>query len=250
VGDRVELIGRIVEVKENRTRHGKPYVFINFGPWRGQIVKITLWSEGLAVLAKKPDQTWVGQWISAIGLMEPAYHSKRYQYSHLAITITQNNQMTIISKDEAQFRFTGSQAAPQTSTSKNNGEILERISTQQASDVAQATRTSQSPRGQLSQPPTQSAQSANQHVLDRIRQVSAQQPAASSAPQRSTSVSPPAPTPQGSSNRPQSKQPLQTSSQQAKPVSQPARTSQGAPSSQPSKPAKSLLKRVWDFFVG
>ena len=48
VGDRVELIGKIVEVKQDQTRYGKPYIFINFGPWRGEIVKITIWSEGLA----------------------------------------------------------------------------------------------------------------------------------------------------------------------------------------------------------
>ena len=36
VGDKVEVIGRIVDVKENRARNGRPYIFINFGDWRGQ----------------------------------------------------------------------------------------------------------------------------------------------------------------------------------------------------------------------
>src|SRR5262249_40379677 len=30
VGDRVELVGQVVEVKPNKTKYGKPYVFINF----------------------------------------------------------------------------------------------------------------------------------------------------------------------------------------------------------------------------
>lgn len=105
VGDRVELIGQIVEVKESRTRHGKPYVFINFGPWQGQIVKISVWSEGLAALHPKPSQSWVGKHISVVGLMEPPYASKRYRYSHLAISITQNQQISFISAEEAAFRL-------------------------------------------------------------------------------------------------------------------------------------------------
>ena len=54
VGDRVELIGQIVEIKQGRTRYGKPYVFINFGSWKGDIVKVSIWSEGLAALSKEP----------------------------------------------------------------------------------------------------------------------------------------------------------------------------------------------------
>src|SRR4051794_27591500 len=50
VGDRVELIGRIVEIKPGSRKRGKgaakPYVFINFGSARGNIVRISIWSEG------------------------------------------------------------------------------------------------------------------------------------------------------------------------------------------------------------
>jgi hypothetical protein len=77
-----------VEVKQGKTRYGKPYVFINFGPWKGEIVKISIWSEGLAALAHHPDQSWVGRWTSIVGLMEPPYRSQRYKYSHLSISIT------------------------------------------------------------------------------------------------------------------------------------------------------------------
>src|SRR6202795_1519326 len=105
VGDRVELIGQIVEVKEARTRHRLPYVFINFGPWQGNIVKISVWSEGLAALHSKPNQSWVGKYVSVVGLMEPPYVSRRYRYSHLAISITQNQQFALISAEEAAFRL-------------------------------------------------------------------------------------------------------------------------------------------------
>lgn len=105
VGDRVELVGRVHEVKPGRTRGGKPYLFVNFGPWQGEAVKLNLWSEGLAVVAKRPDQTWVGQWISVVGLMEPPYRSKRYRYSHVGISITQAHQIKFLSEEEARYRL-------------------------------------------------------------------------------------------------------------------------------------------------
>jgi hypothetical protein len=111
VGDRIELIGCIAEVKEGTTKYGKPYVFMNFGPWKGRIVKISIWSEGLALLSHSPDRSWVGKWISVIGLMEPPYCSKKHRYSHLAISITQASQLHVISETEAKFRLAGQREA-------------------------------------------------------------------------------------------------------------------------------------------
>ena len=105
VGDKVELIGKIFEVKDGVTRKRKPYVFINFSHWRGNAVKINIWSEGLLGISSKPDQSWVGKWISVIGLMEPPYVSKQYSYSHLSISFSQGNQLHFISEQEARFRL-------------------------------------------------------------------------------------------------------------------------------------------------
>lgn len=128
VGDKVELIGKIVEVKLNTTRHGKPYVFINFGPWQGHIVKVSIWSEGLAAISSPPSESWVGKWISVVGLMEPPYISRRYKYSHLSISITQGNQFHIILDKEAKFRLAGSSTRSNTPTSLgSNKDILDQI---------------------------------------------------------------------------------------------------------------------------
>jgi hypothetical protein len=128
VGDRVELIGKILEVNLNKTKHGKPYVFINFGPWKGQIVKISIWSEGLSVLTKRPDQSWVGSWVSVVGLMEPPYVSKKYKYSHLSISITQANQLHVISASEAKFRLAGSSTRSSgTKPAGTNKEVIDGI---------------------------------------------------------------------------------------------------------------------------
>lgn len=156
VGDKVEVIGRIVELKEGKARNGKSYIFINFGSWQGKIFKISIWSEGLAAISKKPDASWVGKWVSVVGLMEPPYGSKKYKYSHLSINLTANGQMTVISETEAKYRLTQSstKSAP---LRTSNREALGLIKGQT-----------------LTSPPNQVSvglSSPNQNVLDSIRKM-------------------------------------------------------------------------------
>lgn len=122
VGDRIELIGKIIDVKSNTARNGKPYVFINFGHWKGNIIKLSIWSEGLDVLTNKPNQAWIGQWVSVSGLMDPAYVNPKFNYSHLSIGITKNNQIQFITEVEAKFRLAGS--TTRTTNNTSNRELL------------------------------------------------------------------------------------------------------------------------------
>lgn len=55
----------------------------------------------------KPDSSWVGKWMSVVGLMEPPYVSRKYRYSHLTITMGAAGQMTVITEKEAQWRLAG-----------------------------------------------------------------------------------------------------------------------------------------------
>jgi len=107
VGDRVELIGRIVGVKPGSRKRGKGpakrYVFINFGSWRGNIVKISIWSEGLAKLKEQPSNAWIGRWVSVTGLMDVPYETKRYK--HLSITVQEDGQIQQIDEAQAGFRL-------------------------------------------------------------------------------------------------------------------------------------------------
>lgn len=110
VGQRVELIGKITDVKygeTQKTRTPKPYVFINFGHWRGKILKIAIWSEGLANLAADdhPTSQWIGRWISVTGLVDPPYSSTQYGYTHLSVTVTESSQMRLIVEKEARWRL-------------------------------------------------------------------------------------------------------------------------------------------------
>ena len=107
VGDRVELIGRVVEVVPGSRKRGKGkakrYVFINFGSWRGNIVKISIWSDGLAKLKEPPSNAWVGRWVSVTGLMDVPYETKRYK--HLSITVQEDGQIQQLDEAEAGFRL-------------------------------------------------------------------------------------------------------------------------------------------------
>ena len=158
VGDKVEVIGRIVDVKEDRARKGKPFVFINFGDWRGQLFKVAIWSDALTAIYKKPDASWIGKWISVVGLMEPPYTSRRYKYSHVSINVTANGQMTVISETEAKWRLASASSKGPTPPGTNR-DVLVSITGRPTS-------------GPASQAPA-TASSANQDVLDRIRKIQA-----------------------------------------------------------------------------
>jgi hypothetical protein len=113
VGDRVELIGRIVEIKPGSRKQGKGpnkrYVFINFGSWSGNIVKISIWSDGLARLKDKPSAAWVGRWVSVTGLMD-VHETKRYR--HLSITVQEDGQIQWLDEAQAGFRLASIVMAP------------------------------------------------------------------------------------------------------------------------------------------
>jgi hypothetical protein len=107
VGDRVELIGRIVEVEPGSRKRGKGrpkrYVFLNFGSGRGNIVKISIWSEGLAKLKEQPSKAWIGRWVSVTGLMDVPYEGKRYK--HVSITVHEDGQIQPLDEAQAGFRL-------------------------------------------------------------------------------------------------------------------------------------------------
>ena len=107
VGEKVEIVGRITRLHRSRTRWGDEYLFLNFGHWEENIVKINLWNEGLRVLRNPPNESWEGRYVSAIGLMEPPWSSPQHRYQHLAITVTQGGQLHQISEQEARERLAG-----------------------------------------------------------------------------------------------------------------------------------------------
>jgi len=130
VGDRVELIGQITDVKIDLTRRGhREYVFINFGNWRGRIVKVNIWEPGLAKLRQRPDPSWVGRWISVTGLMDPPYTSSKYHYTHLSVTVEEGQQLHLIEESEAKYRLgkNGTAASTPPPSTRSNRDVLQAI---------------------------------------------------------------------------------------------------------------------------
>ena len=157
VGDRVELIGRIVEIKPGARKRGKGparrYVFINFGSWRGNIVNISIWSEGLAKLKEQPSNAWVGRWVSVTGLVDVPYESKRHGYKHLSITVHEDGQIQQLDEAEAGFRLASiarpsaaaPAAAPSAATAKP-GSSRSRTRRQAAAAAATTQQAGRSPK--------------------------------------------------------------------------------------------------------
>jgi serine/threonine protein kinase len=157
-GQMVELVGRIIEVKVDKTRYGKPYVFINFAPWQGQAVKINLWSEALSKSGENPSQSWVGRWVTIKGLVEPVF--KRARYEHISITAGALSQISQLTETEARYRLTPRTANVRINTpsATNNTDALNRL------------RTGTSPGAPASAPHAPPSVSGNQQLLQRMQQ--------------------------------------------------------------------------------
>ncbi|WP_273777991.1 protein kinase family protein [Acinetobacter sp. GSS19] len=170
IGNQVEVIGKIVEVKQGLTRNNKPYIFINFGDWKGNIFKITIWSEGLDIIANKPNHTWIGKWVSVKGLMEAPFKSKKHKYSHISITLTKKGQLFQIDELEAKKRLI-SKSLPQNNNSGSikisNRDILTQIG------VGSSSANNSSPTSGQSITSTNSVtKSQNQAILSKIHATS------------------------------------------------------------------------------
>jgi len=106
MGQKIELIGKVYEVKYGLTKYGKPYAFVNFKDWKQDGIKLIFWSEDLeSCRERKPDASWEGKWISAIGLVDEPYKSPKFSTLQYSITIHEPNQIRLISESEARRRL-------------------------------------------------------------------------------------------------------------------------------------------------
>jgi serine/threonine protein kinase len=128
IGNMVELVGKVVEVKHGATKKGgRSYIFVNFGPWQGSIVKLAIWPSALAKIKSAPSSSLVGSWVSVVGLVEPIYESKKFRYNHISIDISSQNQIKQISSAEAMFRLATKATVTNGSALEKNQEVIERL---------------------------------------------------------------------------------------------------------------------------
>ncbi len=109
VGDVVELIGKVVEIKEGKTRGGKPYFFVNFKAFNySDAVTLAVWSNSGLNMQKGYWDLYIDKWISVTGLLQPKYTRTSWNgqsYSTVSIYPTDTTNLKIIEEDEALFRL-------------------------------------------------------------------------------------------------------------------------------------------------
>lgn len=170
IGKMVELVGKVIDVSERKSKFGKPYIFVNFAPWNGQCVKLAIWSEALQKGGHRPTSAWVGKWVTIRGLVEPIYRNPKFKYEHISITVAALSQISQLTEGEARYRM----AAPQLTTTsrtahagRSNQELLDGIKV----GGGGLTRPAPTPGAGGS---VKSGATVNQQLLDNMRQQSQQ----------------------------------------------------------------------------
>jgi hypothetical protein len=113
VGDRVELIGQVVRVAMGRVPpHDASCLRVEFAERSHDMVCLKIWPDALAGLEDIPDESWVGQWVCAVGLLEPIYRdgSGALREKDISISVTEQSQLQRLTEAEAQDRLRGRRA--------------------------------------------------------------------------------------------------------------------------------------------
>lgn len=112
IGQKIELVGKIYEIKKGRTKYDDPYVFVNFNDWRMGGIKLIFWAEGLdAFEDHMPEESWKGRWVSATGMVDEPYQG-RMSFPQFSITMYDPSQIRFISSEEARRRLASAKPIP------------------------------------------------------------------------------------------------------------------------------------------
>lgn len=169
IGQMVELVGKIVDVKFGFGVNRKPYIFLNFGDWRKKSVKIALWSEALSTGPNVPTAEWKGRWVAIRGLVEPVF---KRGYESIALTASTLAQISTLTETEARYRLTPFVRRAPTPQASTNADTLRRLAG--ASPAQPSHPANSSPQGRTIAPstnpvPPAKPQTANQAALARLQ---------------------------------------------------------------------------------
>src|SRR5262249_33807585 len=64
-----------------------------------------IWSEALKSFSTTPSVAWNGRWITVIGLLDAPFHSAKYNYTHISMTIEHASQINFIDEKDAEYRL-------------------------------------------------------------------------------------------------------------------------------------------------
>ena len=135
VGDRVEMIGKIVRVAMGSSPPGDtPCLRVEFANQSHDMACLKIWPEALASGQNVPDATWVGQWVRAVGLVEPVHSagSGAGHHKDVAISITDASQLHRLTGPEARHCLRGQRTRTRTALDTTAGVKTDRVVTDAA----------------------------------------------------------------------------------------------------------------------
>lgn len=132
VGERVEVVGRVLAVDWKFARNRQPYAFVDFGDWKSGAFRLVMWSNVLDRFRQQQVSldNFQGQWVSVTGLVE--------QYNHRPQIVVEEPHEVQMLSGEAEARQILDQAryghvvAPSTPvatapSTTRNAEVRERL---------------------------------------------------------------------------------------------------------------------------
>ena len=125
IGDRVELIGRVVRVANaTEPRSAARCLRIEFGAQLHDMTCLKVWPGSSSRPDATPDETWAGSWVSAVGLVEPVAQGPEaaQRHKHISISITEPFQLQRLTEAEALYRLR-SQTERATATPDRTGAV-------------------------------------------------------------------------------------------------------------------------------
>lgn len=122
VGQRIELVGRVVGVRtgiaaaERGRVQGRPCVVVDFAPPAGDGAEVTLCADGAELPRDAPDDGWVGRWVSVVGLIDPPRVEQHFwsRRTRVGVTTASPHEIELLPEQEAQFRLRRGGRAEQT----------------------------------------------------------------------------------------------------------------------------------------
>lgn len=123
VGDRVELVGQVAGVKRSGDADAATSgLRIEFAGPSPNVTCLRIWQDAAPPLDAAPDGSWAGQWVSAVGLVEPPASGVEggHDQESVSVSITDWCQLQRLSEAEATYRLRAVGQAPRPSLDRED----------------------------------------------------------------------------------------------------------------------------------
>ncbi len=144
VGKRVELVGRVLRVARSHTgRRQSTCLRVEFGERGHDVVCLRIWPDAEPGFGDVPDDSWVGQWVSAVGLLEPvtSTHYGFQRQRDISMSLGKGSQLQRLTAVEAHRRLRGRSEATRPVPDAASGARTDPVLTDRARQItAEVTR--------------------------------------------------------------------------------------------------------------